>query len=93
MVLVENWPLLIFLFSGNKGQKNVFYDIIERKSALLGYKKEDVHKVEKLPFFQRSMVHGPWFWFKIGHFCTFFIQAIWAREMCFMIFYNENTPF
>ena len=54
MVLVENWPLLIFLFSGNKGQKNVFYDIIERKSALLGYKKKDVHKVEKLPFFQRG---------------------------------------
>ena len=72
MVLVENWPLLIFLFSGNKGQKNVFYDIIERKSALLGYKKEDVHKVEKLPFFQRSMVHG--FGSKLAIFAPFLFK-------------------
>ena len=28
------------LFLGNIGQKNVFYDIVERKNAFLRYKKE-----------------------------------------------------
>ena len=27
-----------FFFLGNAGQKNVFYDIIDRKNAFLGYK-------------------------------------------------------
>ena len=38
-------------FLGNIGQENVFYDIQERKNAFLGYKKEEVEKVEKLTFF------------------------------------------
>ena len=27
-----------FVFLGNIGQENVFYDILERKNAFLGYK-------------------------------------------------------
>ena len=41
-----------FYFSGNIGQENVFYEILERKNAFLGYKKQEVQKVEKLTFFQ-----------------------------------------
>ena len=41
-------------FLGNIGQENLFYDILERKNAFLGYKKQKVQKVEKLPFFQRA---------------------------------------
>ena len=29
------------LFLGNKGKENVFYDILERKNALLGYKNKN----------------------------------------------------
>ena len=41
-------------FSGIIGKENVFYDILERKNAFLGYKKQEVQKVEKLTFFQRG---------------------------------------
>ena len=43
-----------FFFFGKIGQENVFYDIQERKNALLGQKKPEVQKVEKLTFFQRG---------------------------------------
>ena len=42
-----------YFILGNIGQDNVFYDILERKNAFLGYKKKEVQKVEKLTFFQR----------------------------------------
>ena len=41
-------------FLGNIFQENVFYDILERKSASLAIKKQEIHKVEKLTFFQRG---------------------------------------
>ena len=69
MVLVENWPLLIFLVLGNKGQKNVFYDIIERKNAFLRYKNMKLKKSKNWHFSKRV---GPWFRSKIGHFLSFF---------------------
>ena len=31
-------------FLGNTGQENVFYDILERKNAFLGYKKKKFKK-------------------------------------------------
>ena len=35
---------LSVFFLGNIGQKNVFYDIVERKNALLGYKNKNFKK-------------------------------------------------
>ena len=41
MVLVKKWPFFhSFLFLGNIGQENVFYNILERKNAFLAYKKK-----------------------------------------------------
>ena len=40
-------------FLGNTGQENVFYDILERKTAFQGQEKKD-QTVEKLTFFQRG---------------------------------------
>ena len=43
--------------SGTIGQENVFYDIVERINAFLGYKNKKFKKfkkVEKLSFFQRG---------------------------------------
>ena len=54
MVLVQKWPFFQLFFLGNIGQENVFYDILERKNAFLGYKNQEVEKVEKLKFFQRG---------------------------------------
>ena len=39
-----------FFFLGKIGQGNVFYDILERKNGILGYKK-GCQKLEKLPLF------------------------------------------
>ena len=46
MVLVQNWPFLNLFLLRIIGQENVFYDILERKNAFLGYKNKF-----KLPFF------------------------------------------
>ena len=54
MVLIKKWPFFHVFFLRNKGQENVFYNILERKNAFLAHKKKEVQKVEKLRFFQRG---------------------------------------
>ena len=57
-------------FLGNIGQKNVFYDILERKNAFLGYKKKTSSKSRKIDIFPKRLTHGcrP----KMAIFPTFF---------------------
>ena len=45
-------------FLGNIGQENVFYDILERKNAFLGYKNEKCKKSKNWRF---SKGVNPWF--------------------------------
>ena len=40
----KNGQFSNFYFLGNIGQKNVFYDILERKNVFLGYKKKSSKK-------------------------------------------------
>ena len=56
-------------FLGNIGQENVFYDILERKNAFLGYKNKKFKKSNNWYIFQGV---NPWFWSKNGHFSNFF---------------------
>ena len=44
MVLVQKWPFFEVFFLGSIGQENVFYDILEQKNALLGYKNKKFKK-------------------------------------------------
>ena len=44
MVLVQNWPFFHLVFLANIGKENVFYDILERKDAILGYKNNKFKK-------------------------------------------------
>ena len=46
MVLVQKWPVFQFFFLGNIGQENVFYDILERENAFVGYKNKKLKKSE-----------------------------------------------
>ena len=39
-----------FFFLGNIGQENVFYDILERKNAFLGYKNNKSKKSKNWHF-------------------------------------------
>ena len=45
-------------FLGNKGQENVFYDILERKNAFLGYQKNKFKKFKNWHSYKRV---NPWF--------------------------------
>ena len=44
MVLLKNWSFFHLFFLANIGQKNVFYDIVERKNAFLGNKNKKFKK-------------------------------------------------
>ena len=46
-----------FFFLGNMGQENVFYDILERKSAFLGYKNKKFKK-SKIELFPKGLTHS-----------------------------------
>ena len=63
------WPFFQLFFLGNIGQENVFYDILERENAFLGYKNKKSNKSKNLDF---SKGVNPWFWFKNGHFFLHF---------------------
>ena len=58
-----------FFFLGNIGQENVFYDILERKNAFLGYNNKKSKKSKNWHFCKGF---NPWFWSKNGHFSNFF---------------------
>ena len=51
MVLVQKWPFFQLFFLSNIGKENVFYDILERKNAFLGYKKQKFKKSKNCHFF------------------------------------------
>ena len=58
MVLVQNWPFFHLLFLNNIGKENVFYDILERKNAFLGYKNKKLKNWKNCHF---SKGVSPWF--------------------------------
>ena len=70
MVLVKIGHFSTFLFLANRGKKNIFYDILERKNLFLGYKKIQVQKLKKIATIPKEV--NPWFWSKNGHFSNFF---------------------
>ena len=76
-------------FLGNIGQENVFYDILERKNAFLGYKKRS-SKSRRMAIFPTCLSHcfGP----KIAIYPTSFFQVKEIRKMSFTIFQKEKTP-
>ena len=82
MVLVKNWPFFNVFFLASLGQENVFYDILERKNAFLGYKNNKVKKSKKWDF---SKGVNPWVWSKIGHFSIFFLGNIGQENVFYDI--------
>ena len=58
-------------FLGNIGQQNVFFDILERKNAFLGYKNKKF-QTSKTWHFCKGV--NPWFWSKRAIFSTFFFR-------------------
>ena len=56
-------------FFCNIRQENVFYDILERKNAFLGYKNKKFKKSKNWHFSKRV---SSWFWSENCHFQNFF---------------------
>ena len=69
----KNGHVSNFFFLRNIEQENVFYDILKRKNAFLGYKNKKFKK-SKIWHFSKGII--PWFWSKNGHFSNFFFYAI-----------------
>ena len=89
MVLVQKWPFFNLFFWVNKGQENIFQDILEGKNAYLGSKIKQF-KTSKNWHFSKG-VH-PWFWSKNGHFSTFFFLGNMGKENVFYdILERENA--
>ena len=88
MVLVENWPFFHLLFLGNIGQEKVFYDILERKNAFLGYKNNKFKKSKNWDFCKGP---NPWFWSKTGHFSIFFLGILGQENVFYDILERENA--
>ena len=80
MVLVQKWPFLQLVFLGNIGQENLFYDILKRKNASLGYKNKKFKK-SKTDIFPKGLTHG--FGPKMPIFATFFFRQ-YRRGKCLL---------
>ena len=74
-----------FFFSGNIGQENVFYVILEGKNAYLGYKN---NKFEKSKNWDFSEGVNLCFWSKIGHISNFFFRQY--RQEKFVLLYSTR---
>ena len=88
MLLVQEWPFFQLFFLGNIGQENVFYDILERKIAFLGYKKKKLKK-SKNSLFSKGVY--PWFWSENGHFSNFFLSNIGQENVFYDILERKNA--
>ena len=80
MVLVKNWPFFHLFFEDNIGQENVFYDILKRKNAFLGYKNKKFKKSKNCHF---SKGVNLWFWSKIDHFSIVSFKGNIGQENVF----------
>ena len=77
-------------FLGNVGQENVFYDILERKNAFLGYKNKKFKSSKNWHF---SKVVNPRFWSKKWLFFRPFFFLRQARKMSYTIFLERKNDF
>ena len=78
-----------FFFS-NKGQENMFYDILERENPFLAYKKKKFKKSKNWHF---SKVVNPWIWSKKWPFFQFFFLGSIGQENFFYDFLELKNAF
>ena len=90
MVLVRKWPIFQLFLLGNIKQENVFYDILERKNAFLGYKNKKLEKSKNWPFFKGVY---QWFWSRNGHFSNFYFLGNIGKENFFYDIVERKNAF
>ena len=90
LVLVKNGHFSNFYFLRNIGHENVFYDILERKNAFLGYKNKKFKKSKNWHF---SRGVNPWFWSKNGFFANFYFLGHVGQENVFYEILERKNAF
>ena len=75
-------------FLGDIGQENVFFDILERKNAFLGYKNNKFKKSKNWDFSKRV---NPRSWSKNGHFSNYFLGNIGQQNVFYDILERKNA--
>ena len=90
MVMVPKWSFFQLSFLHNIGQENVFYNILERKNAFLGYKNKKFKKTDNLHF---SKGINPWFWSKNGYYFNFFFLGNMGHEKVFYDILERKNGF
>ena len=90
MVLDQKGPFLQIFFLGSIGKKSVFYDILEREKAFLGYKNKTFKKSKNWHFSKKV---NPWFWTKNGHFSNFFFLGSIGQENVFYDILERKNAF
>ena len=88
MVFVQKWPFFQFFLLGNIGLEKVFYDILERKNAFLGYKNQKFRK-SKNWHFSKGVNHG--FGPKMAIFATFFLGNRGQENVFYDILETKNS--
>ena len=87
--MVQKWPSYQLFLLGNKGQKNIFYDILERENVFLGYKNKKLKKSKNWHF---SKGVDPCFWSKDDHFFNFlFLGKIGEANVFYDIVERKNA--
>ena len=76
------------LFLGNIGKENVFYDILERKNAILGYKNKKFKKL-KIDIFPKGLTDG--FGEKWPFFQLVFLGNIGQENVFYDILERKNA--
>ena len=78
MVLVQNWSFFQLLFFRQNRAGKCLLRYSETKKLLCRLKKKEDQKVEKLPFFSKTVNQR--FWSKNGHFSNFFFSGIIGQQ-------------
>ena len=77
-------------FFCNIFQENVFYDILQLKNSLLGYKNKKFKKSKNWHF---STGVNPWFWSKNGYFSKHFFFGNIGQDNVFYDILAKTKPF
>ena len=86
-MVVQKWPFFQLFLLGNKEQKNVFYDILERKNAFLNYKNKKFIK-SKTWHFSREV--NPWFSSKKWPFYYIFVFRHYKPRKCLLRYFRTK---
>ena len=90
--MVHKWPFFQLFFLGNQGQKNVFYDILERKTPFSAIKKRSwksrkIDVFPKVDIFPNTHGFGP----KMAIFPIFFFREYRPANVFYDIVERKNA--